>query len=79
MGETEPEGGVWSVQVEEGDDLPQVLRFLARLHEEPAVMECEADHLLHVRNDVHVAQPVDHHHPPSTSAVLPSKGQSRGR
>lgn len=43
------------IQVEKRHDLPKVLGLLACLHQQLAVMEREADHLLDLRDDVHVA------------------------
>lgn len=46
-----------SIQIEQGDNLPHVLRFLTRLHEQPTVVKSKTDHLLHLGDDVHVTQP----------------------
>jgi len=43
------------IQVEECHDLPKVLGLLACFHQQLAVMEREADHLLDLRDDVHIA------------------------
>jgi hypothetical protein len=43
------------IQVEECHDLPKVLGLLACFHQQLAVMEREADHLLDLGDDVHIA------------------------
>lgn len=48
-----------SVEVEEGHDLPEVFRLLARLEQQVRVVEGEADHLLHPVQDVPVADPAN--------------------
>eukprot|EP00850_Spirogloea_muscicola_P019257 SM000187S03874 [mRNA] locus=s187:32838:35345:- [translate_table: standard] len=52
----------YTFEIEQGDDFAKVLGLAACLHEQLAVVKCEANHLLHVRDDVHVAQP-GHVHP----------------
>lgn len=45
------------IKEEERDDLFTVLGLMARLHEQPAVVKCKADNLLHVADDLAVANP----------------------
>lgn len=46
------------IQVKKSNDLAKILRFLACFHEQFAVVKREAYDLLHLRDYVHVAQPV---------------------
>jgi hypothetical protein len=50
-----------SVQVEQRDNLFRVFRLCARLQQQPAVMEGKADHLLHLADDLTVAEPAHIH------------------
>lgn len=45
------------VQVEEGHNLAHIFGLLTGFHKQLTVMECKANDLLYMWNDIHVAQP----------------------